>query len=163
MNERTKTYIAGDWTGDNNAITQLYYWAYQRLLNHDFQDAHEEIQSKDSSLNCSIKKSLGKRLDISHTFVLVVGNDTISLRAGECSYCEYYNSCTDTSNKSYIEYECDKALNDKLKIIVLYNSTTVDRQKCPSSVRYAGNHSHMIHIVNGQYEWDYWSVNYAFR
>ena len=52
---RTRTYIAADWTGDKDAIDQLYKWnnGYWSL---SFTNAHDLMQSYDSSLNCSIKK-----------------------------------------------------------------------------------------------------------
>ena len=70
MAYRTKTYIAGDWTGDSDAIETLYKWKNSGYLNFDFVDAHSLTQARDSSLNCSIKRSLKERLDASKTFVL---------------------------------------------------------------------------------------------
>jgi hypothetical protein len=161
MTYRTKTYIAGDWTGDKDAIDQLYKWKESEYWSLDFNDAHEVTQSSDSSLNCSIKASLRDRLDISKTFVLVVGEKTKDLRSGECSYCFKNYECGSTSNKSFIEYECDKAVRDDLKIIVLYNAATADKTKCPDAVRYTGTHTPMKHIVYGIREWDYQAVKTA--
>ena len=70
MRYRTKTYIAGDWTGDKDAVDQLYKWNNSNYWGLSFHDAHEITQSADSSRNCSIKASLRARLDISKTFVL---------------------------------------------------------------------------------------------
>ena len=50
---RTKTYIAGDWTGDKNAINKLYSWKDSDFYTLDFVDAHELHNSSDSSLYCS--------------------------------------------------------------------------------------------------------------
>ena len=77
MTYRTKTYIAGDWTGDSNAISTLYRWKNSGYFSFDFVDAHSFTQARDTSLNCSIKKSLKERLDASKTFVLVVGANKI--------------------------------------------------------------------------------------
>ena len=111
---RTKTYIAGDWETDKNAIDQLYYWNNSSKWGLSFSDAHDLTQARDSSLNCSIKRSLAIRLDSSKTFVLVVGDNTDSLRAGGCQYCSSYNSWTRScarghtvDYRSYIEYECE--------------------------------------------------------
>ena len=60
MHYRTKTYIAGDWTGDKTAIEQLYKWKNSDHWSFDFVDAHDLTQARDSSLNCSIKASLKK-------------------------------------------------------------------------------------------------------
>jgi hypothetical protein len=138
MSYRTKTYIAADWTGDSNAIQQLYYWKNGNRWSLDFHDAHDLQQSRDSSLNCSIKRSLALRLDASKTFVLIVGNNTRTVRSGSCQYCgSYYSeilSCLRGYNvdyRSYIEYECDKAKaaynEGKMNIVVLYNAATVDK------------------------------------
>lgn len=36
--------------------------------------------------------SLKERLDVSKTFVLVVGKNTNTLRAGQCAYCPKYRT-----------------------------------------------------------------------
>lgn len=125
---KTKTYIAGDWTGDKDAIEKLYSWKNSDFYNLDFVDAHEFHQSNDKSLNCSIKNNLRIRMNGSKKFVLIVGDKTNSVTAGSCSHCSNYNpywvSCNrelPISKKSYIQYECDKAVRDEMDIIVLYN------------------------------------------
>ena len=55
MAYRTKTYIAADWDGDNDAVKQLYKWKRSNYWSLDFHDAHDLTQARDSSLNCSIK------------------------------------------------------------------------------------------------------------
>ena len=87
MTYRTKTYIAGDWDGDRDAINQLHKWNDSNYWSLSFTDAHDITQANDTSLNCSIKKSLALRMDASKTFVLIVGDNTINLRSGSCSYC----------------------------------------------------------------------------
>jgi hypothetical protein len=167
MAYRTKTYIAADWTGDSNAVEQLHKWNDSDYWGLSFHDAHDIIDANDGSLNCSIKASLAKRLDISKTFVLVVGNGTKTRRAGECNYCSFYSnsSCTKgygVSNKSFIEYECDKAVRDGLTIVVLYNAAKVDKTKCIDSIKEKGTHTAMQYIENGQRYWDYQAVKKAF-
>lgn len=161
MRSRTKTYIAADWTGDINAVEQLHKWNDSRYWGLSFQDAHDITQSNDSSKNCSIKASLRTRLDISKTFVLIVGNGTKSRRAGECNYCFKNNECNNSSNKSFIEYECDKAVRDGIKIVVLYNLAMVNRAKCPDILRDKGTHIAMCYRENGQLYWDYKAVKNA--
>lgn len=105
-------------------------------------------------------------MDLSKTFVLIVGNDTKTRRAGECNYCSYYRngSCNkghSVSNKSFIEYECDKAVRDGLKIVVLYNAAKVDKTKCIDAVKDVGTHTAMQYIDNGIRYWDYPSVKTA--
>ncbi len=166
MTYRTKTYIAGDWTGDKNAIDQLHIWNDSKHWGMSFNDAHDITQSNDNSLNCSIKSSLATRMDISKTFILIVGNDTKTRRAGECNYCSKYKNgiCSkgfSVSNKSFIEYECDKAVRDGLKIVVLYNAAKVDKTKCLDSVKDKGTHTAMQYIDNSTRYWDYQSVKKA--
>lgn len=67
MAYRTKTYIAGDWTGDKDAIDKLHQWNDSNYWSLSFTDAHDLTQSSDSSLNCSIKGSLKTRMDASKT------------------------------------------------------------------------------------------------
>lgn len=161
MGYRTKTYIAGDWTGDSDAIEKLHKWNDSDHWGLSFQDAHDITQSKDSSKNCSIKASLRTRLDVSKTFVLIVGDETKSRRAGECNYCYDNRECGNSSNKSYIEYECDKAVRDGLKIVVLYNSAMVNKNKCPDALKNVGTHVPMCFRENEQLYWDYQAVKDA--
>lgn len=134
---RTRTYIAADWSGDYDAVEQLHKWNSSRYWSLSFTDAHDLIQARDNSLNCSIKASLSKKLDASKTFILIVGNSTKTVRSGSCQYCKNYKTYTYTcargysvDYRSYIEYECEKAVRDGLRIIVLYNAATVNKTKC---------------------------------
>lgn len=161
MTYRTKTYIAADWTGDNDAVEQLHKWNDSKHWGLSFHDAHDITQSSDSSKNCSIKASLRGRLDVSKTFVLIVGDGTKSRRAGECNYCFKNNECGSLSNKSFIEYECDKAVRDGIKIVVLYNAAKVDKNKCPDAVKDTGTHVPMCYREDGKLYWDYQSVKDA--
>ncbi len=147
MPYRTKTYIAGDWTGDKDLIDQLYTWNSSDYWSLNFTDAHELTQSRDTSLYCTIKSSLADRLNASHTFVLIVGEQTGNLTKGGCQYCGSYNSwtkrcarCHYVDYRSYIEYECEKAVNDGLKIVVIYNSYVIEKEKCPAILRNTGYH-----------------------
>lgn len=160
---RTYTYIAGDWTGDKNLIDKLYEWNESHKWRLDFNDAHELTQSNDNSKPCSIKKSLKSRLDVSHTFVLIVGSGTKNLTKGGCRFCDsydsYHHSCHASGNvdhRSFIEYECEVAARDNLKIVVIYNSFQVDKTLCPEVLRTKGKHIKAIYIDGGQ---KYWDVN----
>jgi len=165
---RTRTYIAGDWDGDKDAIEQLHKWNDSKYWGLSFSDAHDLTQARDSSLNCSIKRSLAIRLDASKTFVLIVGEHTKTVRSGSCQYCNSYNHwtkvCAGGNNvdyRSYIEYECEKAIRDNLKIVVLYNSISVDKTKCPNIIKNIGTHTAMCYYSNGSYYWDYQAVKQA--
>ncbi len=165
---RTKTYIAGDWSTDKNAVEKLHEWNKSKHLSLTFTDAHDLTQARDNSLNCSIKTSLGKRLDASKTFVLIVGSKTKTLRSGGCQYCGSLNSHTHHCAKnqtvdysSYIEYECDKAIRDGLKIVVLYKAAKVNKSKCPDSIKDVGTHTAMCYSEDGSLYWNYQAVKKA--
>lgn len=165
---RTKTYIAGDWDGDKDAVDQIYKWNNSNFWSLSFTDAHDLTQARDNSLNCSIKSSLATRLDASKTFVLIVGSSTKNVRSGSCQYCASYNSWTgacargySVDLRSYVEYECDKAKRDGLKIVSLYNAASVDKSKCPDTIKSTGTHVPMCYFENGKYYWDYQAVKAA--
>lgn len=157
---RNRTYIAADFDHDENAVKHLHWMKDHGLIS--FLDAHELQQSNDSSLACSIKKSLKYRMDNSYKFVLVVGSHTDTVSKGGCQLCGSYNSygqyCAkgySVDYRSFIKYECDKAVEGGLKIVVLYNSTSVDRNLCPLAVRWKGTHEKMIYRgVDGNLYWD---------
>lgn len=74
-------------------------------------------------------------------------------------YCSHNNAI---DNRSYIEYECDKAKEAGIKIVVLYNYLTVDRSKCPEAIRYTGTHLPMYYRGDdGKEYWNYKSINEA--
>jgi len=165
MAYRTKTYIAADWDGDKNAVDKLRAWNDSEKWSLSYTDAHDITQSRDGSLNCSIKASLATRMDASKTFVLIVGSNTKSRKAGECTYCyKFENGKCKTghtvSNDSFIEYECKKAVRDNKNInfIILYNAATVDKSKCPDSIKAYGTHAPMQKMKDGKHYWDYQSV-----
>lgn len=169
MAYRNKTYIAADWEHDKNAVDQIYKWKNSNAWSLDFHDAHEITQARDSSLPCSIKRSLKERMDSSKLFVLIVGNHTDSVTKGSCQFCQSYNSyggyCArgdSVDKKSFIKYECEKAVEADIQIVVLYKDVNVDKSKCPEAVRYRGKHVPMIYKgLDGKYYWDYNTVKYA--
>ena len=168
---RTKTYIAADWDSDNDAVEQLHKWNNSQNWSLSFHDAHELKQAKDSSLNCSIKKSLKDRMDASKTFVLIVGDHTDTVTKGSCHLCGSYNSYVGScargytvDYRSFVKYECDKAVEAGIKIVVLYKSTIVNKSKCPAAVKNRGTHMAMIYKGDdGKYYWDYQAVKKALQ
>lgn len=168
MGNRTKTYIAGDWSEDQDAVDQLYKWKNGKQWKLTFADAHDLTSARDNSFNCSIKSSLKKRLDITKRFVLIVGNKTADLRSGGCSQCSSYNSYTRScargrsiDYRSYVDYECDIAKRDISNIVVLYNSTKVNKSLCPEELKQVGVHIPMVYYKDGEKYWDYWAVKKA--
>ena len=132
MAYRDKTYIAADFDHDKDAVDILHEWNDRDYCTLNFKDAHELQQSYDSSLPCSIKASLKKRMDASKTFVLIVGDYTDSVTKGGCQHCSSYNSWSkycmrghSVDYRSFIKYECEIAVEAGIRIVVLYNSTAV--------------------------------------
>ena len=167
---RTRTAIAGDWEHDEDAVNKLHQWNNSNYWSLSFTDAHDLTQSNDSSLNCSIKSSLKSRMDISKRFVLIVGNSTDKVTAGSCTLCGSYNSHTyacarsySVDKRSFIKYECDKAVEAGIKVIVLYKSAKIEKSKCPDAVKDVGVHATMCYRgEDGKLYWDYQSVKAAF-
>ena len=122
---RTRTYIAADWSNDKDAVDILMKWNESDYWGLSFLDAHELSQCRnDKTDNCNIKRNCSQNLDRSKFFVLIIGDETKTLRAGYCMYCKSYKNCDHISkeDKSFVEYECDYAVRNHLPIIVLYNS-----------------------------------------
>lgn len=157
---RDCTYIAADFDHDKPAVDILYWMRENGYLN--FKDAHDLQQSNDDSYACSIKKSLKFRMDNSNRFILIVGYHTDTVSKGGCQLCESYNSytshCARNGNidyRSFIKFECDKAVEANIKIVVLYKSLEIDRDLCPEAVRWKGTHKQMWYRDNNdQLKWD---------
>ena len=176
---RTKTFISGDWTGDRDLIDKLKEWNNSDSLGLSFVDVHEVTHSSDSSLPCSIKKSLRQRLSISKTFVLIVGKETKSLTKGACRNCGLYQtggfysipSCLNRSsidNRSFIQYECEMALKDYnageiKRIVVIYNGLiNPDKSRCPDVMKGVGKHiGSDTYNSNGVRCWNYSEIKKA--
>ncbi len=180
MHYRTRTYIAGEWDGDSDAIGQIYTWNAGNKWSFHFVDAHDFRQCYDSSMPCTIKNSLSERMSRSKTFVLVVGNSTKTARKGSCFYYDCVNKrqsymgnyyCTvmgkTYSTESFIDYECRLAYNawfrNEIKIVVLYNAASIDKSKCPDILRNVGTHKEMksFNAYYGDYRYDYQKVRAA--
>lgn len=155
----------------------LHEWNNNNHLALSFVDVHEFTQSRDETLNCNIKKNLRARLNISKTFVLIVGEHTLSVTSGACFHCTYYRKyitipafcskgyCVD--NRSFIQYECEMAAKDYdsglLKnIVVIYNGlTSPDKSKCPEVLKNKGVHIGSDIVENGTHKWAYSRIKEA--
>lgn len=166
---RTKTYIAADWDSDQDAVEKLHEWNNSDRWSLSFHDAHSLKQSRDSSLYCTIKSSLRDRMNASKTFILIVGDKTTSVTKGGCQNCSSYNSYTrrcargySIDYRSFIEYECEKALEARINVVVLYKSTTVNKNKCPAVLQNVGTHTAMLfRETDGYIYWYYSAVKNA--
>jgi len=108
-------------------------------------------------------------MDNCKLFIIVIGNKTNIVTKGCCYNCslyrKYYERCEINKiqvNKSYLDFECDRAKRDYdkgyIKILVLYNASSVDRSKCPEGIRWIGKHVEMKTYG----EWDYNKVKRGF-
>ena len=166
---RNYTYTAADFDHDKDAIDHLKLMKKNGLIS--YLDAHELQQSYDSSKPCSIKKSLKNRMNVSYKFVLIVGEHTNAVTKGNCQFCESYNHYTEScargysvDYRSFIKFECEKAAEEGLQIVVLYKSTKIDRDLCPMPLRYTGVHQQMIYRdYDGHYYWDDRAIQRAMR
>lgn len=166
---RTKTYIAADWDGDQDAVNKLHEWNNSDYWSLSFHDAHQLKQARDTSLPCSIKRSLKDRMDASKTFILIVGDHTATVTKGSCHHCISYNSywkqCAKWGTadfRSFIKYECDKAFEANINIVVLYKSTVVNKNKCPPVLQNVGTHVAMWYRgADGNVYWNYSAVKKA--
>lgn len=173
----TKTYIAASFDHDIDAVNKLYEWNESDRFSLNFRNVHELTQCYDSSSYCTIKRSLRERMRVSKTFVLIVGQHTNNITKGACFHCSSYQTfitltprCTkgiSINNLSYIKYECELAVKEGAKIVVLYNSTFVNRSLCPEPVRYIGSHVAMKYkketIYGIHVYWDYQAVKNAIQ
>lgn len=170
---RTRTYLAGDWDGDKDIISIIQQWNKSENWALDYSDAHILTQARDSSLPCSIKRSLLERLNASKTFVLIVGRKTKEVTKGSCQYCSrysgYYKRCTgsmSTDLRSFVEYECEKAeeaaIEGHMKIVVIYNSAYVYKERCPECLKGLGIHiPGKIKYNDGTEGWNYKKIKQA--
>lgn len=160
---REYVYLAGDFDHDGNVVRKIQEWNKDPSKDLRFKDAHDITQARDESLNCSIKNSLARRMNESHTFVLIVGKETKNVRAGACSYCKSYfnNRCYygySVSEESYIEFECRKAVRDGLRIIVIHNGSVINRNNCPQSIANKGQHIPAYYYVGSECYWNYQQI-----
>lgn len=172
MNYRTRTYIAADFDNEDDvaAVEQLRKWNNSDYWSLSFTDAHDLQSSRDTSLYCSIKSSLSERMNRSKRFIIIIGENTDSITKGGCQYCSSYKSNNKSCAKgnsvdyrSYIKYECDLAVKANIEIVVLYNATSVNKQKCPSVLRDKGKHCAMVIRKDGKEYWNYQAVKKCFE
>ncbi len=170
MTNSKNIYIAADFDSDKDAYDILNKWNNDKYLSLTFHNIHEDMQSRDSSLPCSIKESLRRRMSLCEVFVLIVGENTLNVTKGGCQYCRSYNShnmyCTHGYNedyRSYVEYECDLAISKGLDIKVFYKSIYVNRNKTFENLRNIGIHIPMYVYKNENLCWNYEDIKNSLR
>ena len=118
MSYRHKIYVAFDGDRDIHYYRLMKAWKKNDYTYFDFTDVHEFKQSRDTSKEETIKRSLRERLNKSKVFVLLVGESTRYLY-------------------KYVAWEISQALGIDLPIIVinLNGKRSVDLDRCPSSLK----------------------------
>ncbi|MDR0970996.1 MAG: molecular chaperone Tir [Bacteroidales bacterium] len=160
---KTNFYVSALLDMDNDAIEQLHKWNNINNWGLFFYDTKKGTFN--NNYFCTIKNNVSIQLKYSHVFILIVGDRTKNLTHGSCLYCNFYNSwkseCLISKNvdiRSFVDYECENAIESGLDIIVLYNDIVVDRNKCPESIKHRGTHKAMREYKDGLYQWNYNSV-----
>ena len=118
MAYRNKVFVSFDGDNDMHYYRLMRAWKQSDNTQFDFYDAHELCQSRDSSLEETIKRSLRNRLVNSKTFVLLIGEHTRYLF-------------------KFVRWEMEQALSLDLPFIAV-NLNQIRRQdieRCPPLIR----------------------------
>lgn len=162
MKVGTKIHIAADWEEDQSAVNQIYKWNEEQEEVFSLTDSSELLEDMESEWSCFAKTVLKSKVQEADIFLLVVGEDTISVKEGGCPLCENYRSFSGncahgrtTDKRGFIEFQCAMALEFNKKIIVLYHADSIDKSKCPFVIRETGSHFAMKSVKSdGKTEWN---------
>ena len=115
---KNKTYIAFDGDTDIEYYRTLQMWKENKNIDFEFYDAHDLNTARDTSLTESIKNQLRERFENSKLFMILVGEKT-------------------KSNRKFIPWEIEQALERNLPIIVIYlnNSRHINYATCPTPLQ----------------------------
>ena len=118
MAYRNKTYICFDGDEDINYYRLMTAWKANDKIDFNFHDAHDLRNSRDSSCEATIKRSLRERLKNSKLFLVLVGEKTKNLY-------------------KFVRWEMDVALELEIPIIVvnLNGKREIDNTLCPPILR----------------------------
>jgi hypothetical protein len=81
----------------------------------------------------------------------IIGEDVVSLVPKPQEHTRGKDKAKETYNE------------DKMNIVVLYNASSVDKSKCPETLKYIGTHEKMksLNLSTWTYDWDYQAVKKA--
>ena len=150
MNTQIKIHIAADWEQDLSVVNQIEKWNQTQggkyLISRDL----DLLDDMEGEWFCFIKTNLKQAIQESDIFLLIVGEDTISVKEGSCSLCENYRAFSGncahgriTDKKGFLEFQCAVAKELNKKIVVLYTMDFVDKSKCLQVIREIGQHMTM--------------------
>jgi hypothetical protein len=115
---RNKVFVSFDGDQDIRYYRLMLAWKQSDHTSFNFNNAHELQQSRDSSLETSIKASLRYRLQNSKVFLLIVGRNTKYLY-------------------KFVRWEIEQALNLRMPIIAanINGIRHLDVENCPPLLR----------------------------
>ena len=147
MNKQMKMYIVADWEQDQSAVDQIEQWNQTQGKKYLISKDVDLLDDMEGEWSCFAKSSLKMAIQETDIFILVVGEETISVNEGACSFCENYRSFSGncahgriTDKRGFLEFQCAVAKEFQKKIIVIYNFGDVDKAKCPQVIREIGLH-----------------------
>lgn len=118
MAYRNKTFVSFDGDNDMHYYRLMRAWKQSDRTPFNFHDAHDLYYARDTSLEESIKNQLRKRLQNSHTFVLLIGEKTRYLY-------------------KFVRWEIEQAIRKGLPVIGvnLNGLRHQDQSRCPPLLR----------------------------
>ncbi len=147
MNTQIKIHTAADWEQDLSVVNQIEKWTQSQSGKYLISRDLDLLDDMEGEWFCFAKASLKQAIDESDIFLLVVGEETLSVMEGSCSLCENYRSFSGncahgrvTDKRGFLEFQCATAKELNKKIIVLYSMNVVDKSKCPQVIRELGQH-----------------------
>lgn len=145
-----KIYITADWEQDQSVVNQIEQWNQNQGGNYLISRDFDLLDDMEGEWFCFAKATLKQAIQECDIFLLVVGEDTISVKEGSCSLCENYRSFSGncahgriTDKRGFLEFQCAVAKELNKKIVVLYIMDFVDKSKCPQVIREIGQHMTM--------------------
>lgn len=142
-----KIYITADWEQDQSVVNQIEQWNQIQDEKYLISKDLDLLDDMEGEWSCFAKASLKQAIQETDVFLLVVGEETLSVKEGSCLFCENYRkfsgNCAHgriTDKKGFLEFQCAVAKELNKKIVVLYTMDFVDKSKCPQVIREIGQH-----------------------
>lgn len=147
-------YVSADWkesfdrhSWDKEVVDRIRKWSIDLRYSADFHytdDVHNSVIDDDGCRRCNIKEECGCYIRRSSLVIFVVGDKTRTKKAGRCnglscfpvnknilSPCNNYKEIK-LKDMSYLHYEISTAIEEKKKILLVYNSVYQNESWIPS-------------------------------
>lgn len=142
-----KMYIVADWEQDQSAVNQIEQWNKKQGGKYLISKDWELLEDLEGEWSCFAKAQLKREIQETDIFLLVVGEETLSVNEGGCLFCENYRSFSGncahgriTDKRGFLEFQCAVAAELHKEKIVVYHMDFVDKAKCPQVLREIGQH-----------------------